>query len=85
LWLELLEEGQRDGSIHTEYAKEISELLPLLTNLWAAPSIFPASQEEMFCKFAFIKEMLERMGVPLLDDEIMQQVRNSLKKLALEE
>ena len=28
LWLELIEEGQRDGSIQTEYAKELSELLP---------------------------------------------------------
>ena len=29
LWLELIEEGRRDGSIRTEYAKELSELLPL--------------------------------------------------------
>lgn len=33
-FLELIEEGNRDGSIHTEYAKEIAELLPLLTSLW---------------------------------------------------
>ena len=26
---ELLEEGNRDGSIHTEYTKEIAELIPL--------------------------------------------------------
>ena len=30
LWRELLEEGQRDGSIQTRYARELSELLPLL-------------------------------------------------------
>ena len=29
LGLALIEEGQRDGSIRTEYAKELSELLPL--------------------------------------------------------
>ena len=33
LWLELLEEGKNDGSIKTEYAKELSELLPLI-NFW---------------------------------------------------
>ena len=31
---ELLEEGNRDGSIHTEYTKKmIAELIPLLTSL----------------------------------------------------
>ena len=30
---ELLEEGNCDGSIHTEYAEEIAELMPLLTGL----------------------------------------------------
>ena len=30
LWLELLEEGKKDGSIQTEYTKELSELLPLI-------------------------------------------------------
>ena len=32
-YLELLEEGNKDGSIHTEYAREIAELIPLLTSL----------------------------------------------------
>ena len=33
LWFELIEEGRRDGSIQTEYARELSELLPLV-NFW---------------------------------------------------
>ena len=38
LWLELLEEGQADGSIKTKYAKELSELLPLI-NFWFLPPL----------------------------------------------
>ena len=30
----LIEEGNQDGSIHTKYAKELAELIPLLTSLW---------------------------------------------------
>ena len=30
LWFALIEEGRRDGSIQTEYARELSELLPLV-------------------------------------------------------
>lgn len=69
-YLELLEEGNRDGSIHTEYAREIAELLPLLTSLWLLPSVFPASREEQRRKFAFLGEMLDKMGVPLMDNSI---------------
>lgn len=68
--LELIEEGNRDGSIHTEYAEEIAELIPLLTGLWLLPAIFPADREGMKRKFLFIGEMLEKMGVPLVDESI---------------
>ncbi len=68
-WLELIEEGKRDGSIKTEYAKEIAELLPLI-NFWLMPSIFPATAEEIAHKFEFIVEALAKMGLVLMDDEI---------------
>ena len=51
---ELLEEGNRDGSIHTEYAKEIAELMPLLTSLWMLPAVFPGAKENMRHKFLLI-------------------------------
>lgn len=73
-FLELIEEGNKDGSIHTEYAREIAELLPLLTSLWLLPSVFPATKEQMRRKFSFIAEMLEKMGLPLFDDTIQQLV-----------
>lgn len=69
-FLELIEEGNRDGSMHTNYPREIAELLPLLTSLWLLPSVFPASREQMKRKFLFLGEMLEKMGVPLMDDSI---------------
>ena len=78
---ELLEEGNRDGSIHTEYAKEIAELMPLLTSLWMLPSVFPGTKEDMKHKFLFIGEMLEKMGVPLFDQEILQIVDDFFDQL----
>ncbi|MCI9124562.1 MAG: TetR/AcrR family transcriptional regulator [Eubacterium sp.] len=68
LWLELLEEGKKDGSIKTEYAKELSELLPLI-NFWLMPSVFPATEEELLHKYHFVKEVLAHMGLPLYDDD----------------
>lgn len=68
LWLELLEEGKRDGSIRTEYAKELAELLPLI-NFWLLPSVFPATTEELHHKYQFVIEVLKQMGLPIYDDE----------------
>lgn len=80
---ELLEEGNRDGSLHTEYGEELAELLPLLTSLWLLPSLFPTSREGMRRKFHFIGDLLEKMGVPLMDaslyalvDEFVDQIPN---------
>lgn len=66
LWLELMEEGIGDGSIKTEYPKELSELLPLI-NFWMLPSVFPATEEELLHKYRFVMEVLSRMGLPLYD------------------
>lgn len=61
LWFELIEDGRKDGSIRTEYAKELSELLPLI-NFWLMPSAFPAAAGEIRHKYFFIMEVLSRMG-----------------------
>lgn len=76
----LIEEGNRDGSIHTEYAGELSELIPILTSLWLAPSVFPASAEQMLHKFRFIGEMLDRMGLPVIDEEILGLAESYFRK-----
>ena len=78
---ELLEEGNKDGSIHTEYAKEIAELMPLLTSLWLLPSVFPSDKEGMKNKFRFLGDMLEKMGVPLMDDSIYALVEEFFDKM----
>lgn len=78
---ELLEEGNKDGSIHTEYVKEIAELMPLLTSLWLLPSVFPSDKEGMIRKFHFLGDMLEKMGVPLMDDTIYSLVEEFFAKM----
>lgn len=70
LWRELIEEGKADGSIKTEYAKELSELLPLI-NFWFMPSVFPATEEELQHKYRFVIEVLSHMGLPIFDEEIL--------------
>lgn len=81
LWRELLEEGKKDGSIRTEYAKELSELLPLI-NFWLMPSVFPATEEELIHKYRFVTETLAHMGLPLFDDETITFTEKFIKDLS---
>lgn len=72
-WETFIEEGLADGSIHTKYKKEMAEFLVLM-DIWLIPSIFPADSEELKSRFQCIKEILEKMGLPLLDDEIDEKI-----------
>lgn len=76
-----IEEGVRDGSIQTEYARELSEVIPLLTGLWMVPALYPATAEEMMHKFRFIGELLRRMGLPLVDDALLDQLGPYFQKI----
>ena len=43
-------------------------------DIWLIPSIFPANKEELQNRFYCIKEMLEKMGLPLLNEEIDEKI-----------
>ena len=79
LWLELLEEGNRDGSIKTEYTKEIAEYLSFI-DFWFLPVLHPATAEETQRKFHFVMEMLSKMGLPLISDDMLPMVEKSLSR-----
>lgn len=80
IWLELIEEGKKDGSIQTQFARELSELIPLL-DFWMTPSIYPATGEQMYNKLLFISEMLSHMGLPLIDNEIMELFQRTFSEI----
>ena len=42
--------------------------MPLI-NFWLMPSVFPATEEELYHKYHFVKEVLAHMGLPIYDDD----------------
>ncbi|MGG5332791.1 TetR/AcrR family transcriptional regulator [Enterococcus sp. AZ163] len=75
-WLELIEEGQKDGSIQVENAQPLAEFLVLL-DFWFIPSLFPGGNEEFYQRYLFITELLDKMGLPIRDEEMEVYVMNS--------
>lgn len=72
-WLELIKEGQEDGSIKTDQPKELAELL-LLTDLWMIPSLFPGNVDDIKNRYKFVTVMLGKMGLPLYDEEMIEKI-----------
>jgi len=73
----MLEEGIEDGSINiTVPTKMLSELIMLLFNFWTLPSVYPCNKEEFVARFLLIKDMLDNYGFPIIDDEILEIIRN---------
>lgn len=75
---EIIEEGILDGSIKTDNPKLLSELLTFITNFWMIPSIYPVNETETWEKIYFIKDLLEKIGLPILDDELIDRAKTIL-------
>lgn len=71
---EIIEEGIKDGSIQTVHPKLLSQLLVFLTNFWTLPTLYPSSEEESIERLVFIKEITDKLGIPILDDETVASI-----------
>ncbi|MBO1307398.1 TetR/AcrR family transcriptional regulator [Enterococcus sp. 669A] len=74
-WLELIEEGQKDGSIHTKYAEELAEFLSFI-DVWFMLSVTGDSVEKMQSKYLFIFEILDKMGLPIYDQDLETSIKS---------
>jgi AcrR family transcriptional regulator len=79
-----IEEGIADKSITARHPKELSEVLILLSNIWLNPMIFEFTAEELHQKFVFFKEMTDLMGIPILGEDMLEQIEN-YRKLTVKE
>lgn len=73
----ILEEGVRDGSIQTDYPKELAEVFMLLSNLWINPLVFGSTMdlESMMRRVEFYRHLTQQLGLDLVDDEMIDRLR----------
>lgn len=69
----IIKQGISDGSIQTDYPKELAEVLITLINIWINPVIAKSTPAEMKKKLEFFKVLLNGIGVDILDEEIIAQ------------
>ena len=72
----ILEEGNQDGTLNVKYPKQTAESLVMLSNAWLNPITFEVTQEEYFEKLEYWAYMCNQLGVPLVDDEVKEQMKH---------
>ncbi|MFF3923329.1 TetR/AcrR family transcriptional regulator [Paenibacillus lactis] len=80
----IIEQGMRDGSIRTDYPRELSEVLVILTNIWLNPEVIEASPEMMLRKVRFFDEILKGLGLDLFDEQMYQRYEELFRVSARE-
>lgn len=69
LMMPVIEQGVEDGTIQTEYPRELAEAIALLNNLWCVPAFFPARDEgEQARRVAFMNAFMKGMGLDIVLD-----------------
>lgn len=63
----VLREGIQDGSIKVPFAKELSEVISLLANVWLNPLVFPMNDKDVENKCQVILGMMAMLGVDVTD------------------
>ncbi len=56
--LPIIQQGISDGTIQTDYPKQLAELIILVANIWMNPMIFDDSKEDSYGKFMVFGQML---------------------------
>ncbi|MBU5351831.1 TetR/AcrR family transcriptional regulator [Paenibacillus barcinonensis] len=69
----IIEQGVRDGSIRTDYPRELSEALMILTNLWLNPAVIQTTPEMMLRKVRLFDGILKGLGLDLFDEQMIQR------------
>ncbi|MEG2892231.1 MAG: TetR/AcrR family transcriptional regulator [Clostridium sp.] len=75
----VIEEGIGDGSIVTDYPKELAEVIITLMNVWINPIASKSSIEDTHRKILFLKHTLESLGINIIDEEMISQYITYIK------
>lgn len=73
--LPIIRQGISDGSIETDYPEQLAELILLAANVWLNPMIFDSTVEESCRKFMVFGQMMRGFGLDVLDDEMLERLR----------
>ncbi|MEG0508482.1 MAG: TetR/AcrR family transcriptional regulator [Eubacterium sp.] len=78
-----IEEGICDGSIQSDSPKLLAEFFSLIANIWINPGVFPLTKSEFIDKVLFAKKTFDALGLPVVNDKVLQALHNFANELNL--
>ncbi len=78
--LPIIEQGINDGSIKTDYPKELAEMIILLANYWINPLLFPMTSSELENKIKFMCKLFIGTGIEDVIEDVLNSTSMGLEK-----
>ena len=69
-------QGIEDGSIKSDYPKELGQVLILLSNVWMNPLIYPMTDPEVTSRIEFFSYLTESMGLHIISGDLEEKLRD---------
>lgn len=66
--------GNEDGSMKVSQPREAAQIIAILINAWINPGLFKVDRETFKCKIYYFRELVEKLGIPLVDEEFIEIV-----------
>lgn len=76
---DIIETGNKDGSLSVEKPLECAEIFLMLINIWMDPSVIPYPMERRFEKFKFLQSLMKNLGCDIITDEFIEKMLKYMK------
>lgn len=72
--LPIIEEGIKDGSIHTQYPYALAEFIMVAVNIWLNPIICECTLEQLYDKFKIFQQILLGLDLDIIDEAFLSRL-----------
>ena len=71
---DIIEIGNKDGSLNVEKPLECAETFLMLINIWLDPGVIPYPKERRFEKFKFLQDLMKKLGCDVITDNFIEKM-----------
>lgn len=71
---DIIEIGNKDGSLNVEKPLECAEIFLMLINIWLDPSVIPYPKERRLEKFKFLQDLMKKLGCDVITDNFIEEM-----------
>ena len=71
---DIIEIGNKDGSLNVEKPLECAETFLMLINIWLDPSVIHYPKERRLEKFKFLQDLMKKLGCDVITDNFIEKM-----------